>query len=95
MRHGGEIDHERSGPEIVDGGLFSLRACGQHRFFKLGDGKLPISLTEGNQSNAGNDLIGDIVLEECRQCQAVRNTVASRANSENDSQSRRNAAFRE
>jgi hypothetical protein len=41
MRHGGEIDHERSGPEIVDGGLFSLRACGQHRFFKLGDGKLP------------------------------------------------------
>jgi hypothetical protein len=47
MRHGGEIDHERSGPEIVDGGLFSLRACGQHRFFKLGDGKLPTSLTEG------------------------------------------------
>ena len=56
MRHGGEIDHERSRPEIVNGGLFGLRACRQHRFLELGDGKLPISLTEGDQSNAGKRL---------------------------------------
>jgi hypothetical protein len=47
VRHGGEIDHERGGAEIVDRGVFGLRTCGQHRILKLGDGKLPISLTEG------------------------------------------------
>jgi hypothetical protein len=41
MRHGGEIDQERGGPEIVNRGLFGLRACGPHRFFKLGDGSCP------------------------------------------------------
>ena len=46
MLHGGEIDHERGGPEIVERGLVGLPACGLHRFFKLDDGKLPIGLTE-------------------------------------------------
>ena len=62
MCHGGEIDHERSGPEIVNRELFGLRACRPHRFFKLGDGKLPIGLTEGNQSNTGSYQIGDVTL---------------------------------
>ena len=48
MRHGGEIDHDRGEPKIVNRGLFGLRACCQYRFLKLGDGKLPISLTEGD-----------------------------------------------
>ena len=47
MGHGGEIDHERGGPKIVNRGLFGLRAYGQHRFLKLGDGKLSFGLTEG------------------------------------------------
>jgi hypothetical protein len=48
MGHGGEIHHERSGSKIVNRGILGLRACGQHRFLKLGDGKLSVRLTEGD-----------------------------------------------
>jgi hypothetical protein len=84
MRHGSEIDHERGGPEIVDRGLFGLRACGLHRLLELGDGKLSISLTEGNQSNAAGYEIGDITLQEGGQSQANRNALPCRGDSEND-----------
>ena len=76
MRHGGEIDHEPSRPEIADRGLFGLRARGQHRFLKLGDGKLPVGLTEGDQSNAGGHQIGDLTLQEGGQGQASGNTLS-------------------
>ena len=70
MRHGGEIDHERGGPKIVNRGVSGLRAGGQHRFLKRGDGKLPIRLTERDQSNSGGHQIGDITLQEGGQGQA-------------------------
>lgn len=50
--------------EIVDRGVFGLRTCGRHRILKLGDGRLPISLTERNQSNRGGHQIGEIALQE-------------------------------
>ena len=87
MRHGGEIDHERGGPEVVNRGLFGLPACGPHRFFKRGDGKLPIGLTEGNQSNTGSYQIGDVTLQESGQSQANLNSLPRRGNSENDGES--------
>jgi hypothetical protein len=83
MRHGGEINHERGGPEIVERGLVGLPACGLHRFFKLGDGKLPIGLTKRNQSNPGGYQIGDVTLQESGQSQASRNSLPCRGNSEN------------
>jgi len=83
MCHRREIDHESGGPEIGNRGLFGLPACGLHRFFKLGDGKLPISLTEGDQSNAGGHQIGDVTLQESGQGQASRNSLPCRGNSEN------------
>jgi hypothetical protein len=84
MCHGGEIDHERCRAKIVDRGLFGLRPCGQHRFLKLGDGKLPIRLTEGDQSNPSGYQIGDVTLQEGGQSQAGRNTLPCRTNSQND-----------
>ena len=71
-------------PRSSDRCLFGLRACGQHRFLKLGDGKLAISLTEGNQSNPGDYQIGDITLQEGGQGQASWNALSCRANSKND-----------
>ena len=53
MLHRGEIDHERSGPKIVNHCLFGLCAYGPTPLFlKLGDGKLPIGLTESYQSDS-------------------------------------------
>src|SRR6266446_2204075 len=95
MRHGGEIDHERGGPEIVDRAVVDLRACGLHRCFKLGDGKLPIGLTEGNQSNTGSYQIGDVTLQESGQSQANLNSLPRRGNSENDGESRLDMALAE
>ena len=76
MRHGGEIDHEPDGPEMIDRGLLGLRARGQDRFFELGDGKLPVSLTEWNQSNSGDHQIRDVTLQEGGQGQANWNIPA-------------------
>lgn len=95
MRHGGKIDHERGRPKIVNRGFSGLRACGQHRFLKLGDGNLPISLTEGDQSNPGGHQIGDVTLQEGWQSPASRNALPCRANSKNDGQGRLNMAFAE
>ena len=93
MRHGGEIDHEPGGPKIVNRGLFGFRARGQHRVLKFGDGELPISLTEGNQSDPRGHQIGDITLQERGQGQASRNALPCQANSMNDAQRRLNMAF--
>ena len=84
MRHGGEIDHEPDGPEMIDCGLPGLRARGQYHFFQFGDGKLSISLTEWNQSNAGGHQIRDVTLQEGGQGQADWNILACRASSKND-----------
>jgi len=95
MRHGGEIDHERGGPEIVDRAVFDLRACGLHRCFKLGDGKLPVGLTEGNQSNTGSDQIGNVTLQESGQSRADLNFFPRQGNSENNRESRLDLALAE
>ena len=95
MRHGGQIDHERGGAEIVDRGVFGLRTCGQHRILKLGDGELPISLTEGNQSNPSGHQIGEIALQEGGQGPRGWNALPRRTNSKNDGEGRLNMAFAE
>ena len=92
MRHGGQIDHERGGPKIVNRSLLGSRACRQHRFLKLGNGTLAISLTEGDQSNPSGHQIGDITLQERGQSQADPNALPCRANSKNNGQSRLNMA---
>ena len=76
MRHRGEIDHEPDGPEMIDCGVFSLRARGQYHFFQLGDGELPISLTEWNQSYPGGHQICDVTLQEGGQGQVEGNILA-------------------
>src|SRR5215510_2135678 len=95
MHHRGEIDHECGRTKIVDGGLCSLRAYCQNRFLKLGDGNLPISLTEGDQSNSSAHQVGNITLQEGGQGQAPRNALPCSANSKNDGYSRLNLAFAE
>jgi hypothetical protein len=94
MLHGGETDHERSGPKIVNRCLFGLCAYGQHRFLKLGDGKLPIGLTEGYQSS-GCHQIGEIALQEGGQGQCGWNALPRRTNSKNDGDGGPTMAFAE
>src|SRR6476660_4503730 len=93
MRHGGEIDDERGGPKVVNRRPLSLGACGEHRFFKLQQRSLTISLPEGYQSNPGGHQIGDVTLQEGGQGQANRNTLPRRANPKNDREGRLNMAF--
>jgi hypothetical protein len=94
MLHGSEIDHERSGPKIVNHCLFGLCAYGQHRFLKLGDGKLPIGLTASYQSDRGGHQIGGIALQEGGQGQCGW-ALPRRTNSKNDGEGRLNIAFAE
>jgi hypothetical protein len=84
MRRGDQIDHERSGPKIVNRGLKSLRACGQHRLLKLSNGKLPVSLTKGDKSNSSGHQIGDITLQKGGQRQKSRNAQPGRTSSKHD-----------
>src|SRR5262245_492825 len=91
MRHGGEIDHEPDGPEMIDCGLPGLRARGQYPLFPRGDGKLTGSWTERNHSTAGGHQTRDVTFQEGRQGQAPWNILASRAGSKTDCQGRLNS----
>jgi hypothetical protein len=93
VRHGGEIDHQRGGPKVVNRGRPAFGTRSQHRLLKLCDGKLPLSLTQWDQSYAGGHQIGDITLDESGQGEASRNALPCRANSKNDGQGRLNVAF--
>ena len=93
MRHGGKLEHERGGAEIINRGVFGLRACGLHRHFKHGNGKLPIGLTQGDQSNSGGYQIGEPTLQESGQREVSRNSLPSQCSSENDRESRLDSAL--
>ena len=96
MLHRGEIDHERSGPKIVNHCFFGLCAYGPTPLFlKLGDGKLPIGLTESYQSDRGGHQIGEIALQEGGQGPRGWNALPRRTNSKNDGEGRLNMAFAE
>ena len=58
-------------------------------FLKLGDGKLPIGLTESYQSDRGGHQIGEIALQEGGQCPASPNELQERC------EGRLNMAFAE
>src|SRR5579864_2865527 len=95
MRCGSKIDHERSRTQIVNCCLFSLSSHGQNRWLKLGNGKLPISLTQGNQANAGCYQVGEVALQIDGQGQDHRNVLSGCATSEDDRKDRRNSEVRE
>jgi hypothetical protein len=64
-------------------------------FLKLGDGKLPIGLTESYQSDRGGHQIGEIALQEGGQGPSGWNALPRRTNSKNDGEGRLNMAFAE
>src|SRR5262245_34178629 len=80
---------------MIDCGLPGLRARGQYHVFQLGDGKLPIRLTEWDQSNSSGHQIREVTLQEGRQGQANWNILGCRASSKNDRQGRLNSVAAE
>jgi len=58
MGHGGKIHRERSRSKIIDRGVVSLLACGEHCFFQRRYRKLSICLTERYESNTSGYQIG-------------------------------------
>ena len=95
MLHRREVYHERGRSKVINRRFFRLHACGQNRLLKLSDGKLPVSLTKGDQSNPSGHKISDITLQEGGQGQARWNGVPCRANSKNDGYDRLNMVFAE
>src|SRR5882762_9478072 len=93
MGHGGKIQHERGRSKIIDRGVVSLLARGEHCFFQRGDRKLSICLTERNESNTSGYQIGGKALQEGWQSQINRNVLPCRSNSNYNSHRRRNMAF--
>jgi len=79
--------------------IIAFLACaltGQHPLFlKLGDGKLPIGLTESYQSDRGGHQIGEIALQEGGQGPRGWNALPRRTNSKNHGEGRLNMAFAE
>ena len=93
MSHGSKVDHERGRPKIINCAGRRLCARSLNHVLKVGDRKLPVRLTQRNQANSGRDQIRDVALKESRQCHAERGAFACKANSENNSNSRRNLSF--
>ena len=84
MCHGGEIHHEGCRPKVINRGISAPGTGGEHRFLEGGNRKLPVRLTERDESHSGGHQIGDITMQKGGQSEAQRNALPSRTDSEND-----------
>jgi len=93
MSHGSKVDHERGRPKIINRAGRRLGTRSLNHVLKLGNRKLPVRLTQRNQANSGRDQIRDVALKESWQCHPERSAFACKANSENNSNGRRNLSL--